>query len=147
MKRNLILLLTLSINHLYSIDVGILKEANLSQIKINLSGEDGVSYFLRDSQDLKEWDLVYEEPIQNQNEITLSADQSRNFFTLESKFERRARLFIQNYKKQLINGGPKILNLNNNEVQSTITIEENRINNEMVITANGIPNYLSLIHI
>ena len=28
MKRNLILLLTLSINHLYSIDVGILKEAN-----------------------------------------------------------------------------------------------------------------------
>ena len=145
MKRNLILLLTLSINHLYSIDVGILKETNLSQIKIILSGEDGVSYFLRDSQDLKEWDLVYEEPIQNQNEITLSADQSRNFFTLESKFERRARLFIQNYKKQLINGGPKILNLNNNEVQSTITIEENRINNEMVITANGIPNYLPTI--
>ena len=145
MKLNLILLLFLSINHLYSIDVGILKEANLSQIRITMSGEDGVSYFLRDSQDLKEWDLVYEEPIQNENEITLPVDQSRNFFTIESKFERRARLFIQNYKKQLINDGPKKLNLNNNEVQSSITIEEDRLNNEMIITANGIPNYLPTI--
>ena len=76
MKLNLILLLFLSINHLYSIDLGIFKEANLSQIRITMSGEDGVSYFLRDSQDLKEWDLVYEEPIQNENEITLPVDPS-----------------------------------------------------------------------
>ncbi len=139
------MLLLLNITNLNGINIEILKDINLPEIKILLNGEEGVSYFLRNSKDLREWNLVYENPFQNENEITLSANNTRDFFTLESKFERRAKLFIQNYKKQLIKGGPKILNLNDNEVQSTITIEEDRINNEMIIVANGIPNYMPTI--
>ena len=110
MRQSIIFLLFLNITNLNGINIEILKDINLPEIKILLNGEEGVSYFLRNSQDLREWNLVYENPFQNENEITLSANNTRDFFTLESKFERRAKLFIQNYKKQLIKGGPKILN-------------------------------------
>ena len=70
---------------------------------------------------------------------------SASFYSMESRFERRARLFIENYKRQLESGGPAILAVDGAQAQSSITIEEDRANDQMVITANGVPNYIPKI--
>ena len=121
--------------------------------KIILHGESGVSYYLRTSSELgNEWTLVETDPDPfigngNDQDIAVSTDPSSpaSFYSMESRFERRARLFIENYKRQLESGGPAILTVDGAQVQSSITIEEDRANDQMVITANGVPNYIPKI--
>lgn len=136
--------------HLNAIPINIAEESTQTlpqgALKITLNGEDGVSYYLRNSSNLNEWSLIDENPIQgtgnsNTIDVTLATVSERNFFQMESKFERRARLFIKNYNKQLANGGPEILTIGGIPKQSEILIEEDRVNDQIVITANGIPNY------
>ncbi len=121
--------------------------------KIILHGESGVSYYLRTSSGLdNEWSLMETDPDPfignggNQG-ISVSSEtaSSASFYSMESRFERRARLFIENYKRQLESGGPAILAVDGAQAQSSITIEEDRANDQMVITANGVPNYIPKI--
>lgn len=119
-------------------------------LKISLNGEDGVSYYLRNSENLDEWSLVDENPTQGTGnsstiDVNLEVPTEKRFFQMESKFERRARLFINNYNNQLANGGPEILIIDGQPRQSEILIEEDRANDQIVITANGIPNYIPTI--
>ena len=119
-------------------------------IQIRMNGEDGVQYFVRSKVDLTEgaWMLV-ETPSSVTGtgqsadfEVTLPEDMTTGgFFMAESVYEHRARLFIENYQTQLEAGGPSVLRLGGVEVQNAITIEEDRVNNRMVITGNGVPNY------
>lgn len=119
-------------------------------LKIRLNGEDGVSYYLRSSDTLDEWKLVDENPFQGTGnsttiDINLESSTQKKFFQMESKFERRARLFINNYKNQLSNNGPEILTIDGQPTQSEILIEEDRANDQIIITANGVPNYIPTI--
>lgn len=119
-------------------------------LRISLNGEDGVSYYLRNSGNLDEWNLVDGNPIQGTGnsatiDVNLDAPTEKKFFQMESRFERRARLFINNYNNQLTNGGPGILTIDGQPTQSEILIVEDRTNDQIVITANGIPNYTPTI--
>ena len=119
-------------------------------LRINLNGENGVSYYLRYSNNLDEWSLVNESPIQGMGnsfniDVDLETVYDKQFFQLESKFERRARLFINNYSRQLSNGGPVVLTIGGQSKQNEIFIEEDRTNDQMIITGNGIPNYIPTV--
>ncbi|MGA1238593.1 MAG: YHYH protein [Limisphaerales bacterium] len=119
------------------------------QMRITLTGESGVQYYVRSASDLNgEWSLVSSEAFPGADTaeaIEFPWDGSswrQAFFAAESPFERRARLFIASYQRQLAQGGPTVLSVNGLEVQNTITIAEDRASNQMVITGNGVPNYV-----
>jgi len=120
------------------------------RLKIIMNGETGVAYYLRQSDDLNEWNLVFTDPVKGTGQeeslaLTLDPITEKRFFRVESTFERRARLFIDNYINQIENGGPASLTIDGINVQSFIEISEDRENDEMVITANGVPNYIPTI--
>ena len=120
--------------------------ASEPQLKVLLNGEDGVAYYLRQSSDLSEWQLVWTDPVLGTGsevslDVPLEPFPEKQFFRMESAFERRARLFVENYRKQIRSGGPVALTINGVDLTSVIEITEDRQANQMVITANGIPNY------
>jgi hypothetical protein len=122
-------------------------------VRIVLSGENGVQYFVRTTTNLSDgdWRLAQTNPITatsatQTNDIPLSDPASlQAFFRAESVYEQRSRLYISNYQKQLASGGPVTLSVNGASVQNTITITEDRTNHQIVITGNGIPNYTPTI--
>lgn len=118
-------------------------------IRIRLTGESGVEYFVRTTTHLEdgEWLLARTNGYPGTGgvgEIDVpipAGGSSQLFLNAESAYERRARLFIENYQRQLDAGGPVALTVNGQSVQNTITISEDRTNNVMTITGNGVPNY------
>lgn len=119
-------------------------------VRIVLSGESGVQYFVRSTTSLTngEWKLAQTNGVNgNQTTNVPMVDPSalQSFFRAESAYEQRSRLFITNYRRQLANGGPATLSVNGTNVQNTITITEDRTNNQIVITGNGVPNYTPTI--
>lgn len=119
-------------------------------MRIVLSGENGVQYFVRSTTSLtnNEWKLAQTNGIAGNQTVDLPlTDPSalQAFFRAESAYEQRSRLFISNYQKQLANGGPTTLTVNGASVQNAITISEDRTNNQIVITGNGVPNYTPTI--
>ena len=120
-------------------------------IRIQMTGANGVQYFVRGSTDLMNWPLLQSAALLGTGgaafvDVPLSANMSdRGFFRIESIFEQRARLFIANYQRQLDNGGPAILSVSNAIVQNTITLTEDLANNQIVITGNGVPNYIPTV--
>lgn len=122
-------------------------------VRIVLSGENGVQYFVRSTTSLNsgEWKLAQSNAITGTNTSRtidvplLDAAAAQAFFRAESAYEQRSRLFISNYQKQLAGGGPVALTVNGTSVQNTITIAEDRTNNQIVITGNGVPNYTPTI--
>ena len=120
-------------------------------VRIQMTGSNGVQYFARGSTDLTNWPLMQTSPIAGTGantslDIPMASNMStRGFFRVESNFEQRSRLFIANYQRQLNNGGPTTLSVNGASVQNTITLTEDSTNNQIVITGNGVPNYLPTI--
>lgn len=120
-------------------------------VRIQMTGANGVQYFVRGSTDLMNWPLLQSAALLGTGgaafvDVPLSANMSnRGFFRIESIFEQRARLFIANYQRQLDNGGPAILSVSNAIVQNTITLTEDLANNQIVITGNGVPNYIPTV--
>lgn len=121
-------------------------------IRILMTGETGVQYFVRTSPDLQgEWVLATTNPFSGAGgpadiDVPLADPAAdRAFFRAESSYEQRARLFIANYEKQVAAGGPATLSVNGVKVQNTMTITEDRTNNQIVITGNGVPNYTPTI--
>ncbi|MBJ7259377.1 MAG: YHYH protein [Chthoniobacterales bacterium] len=121
--------------------------------RIVLSGENGVQYFVRSTTSLTnaQWKLAQTNPIIatgaiQTNDVPLGDPSSAQaFFRAESAYEQRARLFMTNYRKQLANGGPAVLTVNGTDVQNSMTMTEDRTNNQIVITGNGVPNYTPTI--
>ena len=120
-------------------------------VRIQMTGASGVQYFVRGSTDLMNWPLLQSDALLGTGgaafvDVPLSDNMSnRGFFRIESNFEQRARLFIANYQRQLDDGGPAILSVSNANVQNTITLTEDLANNQIVITGNGVPNYIPTI--
>lgn len=119
-------------------------------VRIVLSGESGVQYFVRSTTSLtnNEWKLAQTNGIAGSQTVDLPLTDSsalQAFFRAESVYEQRSRLFISNYQRQLANGGPTTLTVNGASVQNAITISEDRTNNQIVITGNGVPNYTPTI--
>ena len=120
-------------------------------VRIQMTGSNGIQYFVRGSTDLTNWPLMQTSPVTGTGstaEVAVSMGSnmpSRAFFRIESNFEQRARLFISNYQRQLNNGGPTTLSVNGASVQNTITMTEDITNNQIVITGNGVPNYTPTI--
>jgi hypothetical protein len=102
-------------------------------LRISLNGEDGVSYYLRNSENLDEWNLVDENPIQGTGnsatiDVNLDAPTEKKFFQMESRFERRARLFINNYNNQITIPGTNDYNTFVEFIEGMIT----RLNNNQL---------------
>ena len=122
-------------------------------VRIRMTGENGVQYYVRSSTNLAEgsWVLATGNPFAGTGadsdiDVSLpSTNATQAFFRAESAYEQRARLYISNYERQLANGGPTTLAVNGANVQNTITIAEDRTNNQIVITGNGVPNYTPTI--
>jgi hypothetical protein len=120
-------------------------------VRIQMTGSNGVQYFVRGSTDLTNWPLMQTSPVTgigSPAEVDVSMGSSmptRAFFRIESNFEQRARLFISNYQRQLNNDGPTTLSVNGVSVQNTVTLTEDATNNQIVITGNGVPNYTPTI--
>lgn len=119
-------------------------------VRIVLSGENGVQYFVRSTTSLtsNEWKLAQSNAVSGNQTVDVpltDASALQSFFRAESAYEQRSRLFINNYQRQLANGGPATLSVNGASVQNTITITEDRTNNQIVITGNGVPNYTPTI--
>lgn len=121
-------------------------------IRILMTGESGVQYFVRTTADLRgEWELATTNPFSGAGgpadiDVPLADPAAdRAFFRAESDYEQRARLFIANYEKQLADGGPATLSVDGVSVQNAMTVTEDRANNQMVITGNGVPNYTPTI--
>jgi len=117
-------------------------------VRIRMTGESGVQYFVRTTSDLQgDWVLATANPFSGAGapediDVPLAdTDAPCAFFRAESNFEQRARLFMANYQRQLDDGGPATLSVNGVNVQNTMTIIEDRTNNQIVITGNGVPNY------
>jgi len=117
-------------------------------VRVRLSGENGVQYFVRTTPDLGgSWVLATTNPFTGAGTATdidvplADSNAPRAFFRAESTYEQRARLFITNFQRQLASGGPATLTVNGQSTNSTITITEDRTNNQIVITGNGVPNY------
>jgi len=117
-------------------------------VRVRLSGENGVQYFVRTTPDLGgSWVLARTSPFTGAGTATdidvplADSNATRAFFRAESTYEQRARLFITNFQRQLASGGPATLTVNGQSTNSTLTITEDRSNNQIVITGNGVPNY------
>lgn len=117
-------------------------------IRIRMTAESGVQYFARSTTDLAggSWVLATSNPFTGSNgptdiDVPLPADAAQAFFRAESTYEQRSRLFIANYQRQLANGGPAALTVNGVTTNNALTITEDRANNQIVITGNGVPNY------
>ena len=99
-------------------------------VRIQMTGSNGVQYFVRGSTDLTNWPLMQTSPVTgigSPAEVDVSMGSSmptRAFFRIESNFEQRARLFISNYQRQLNNDGPTTLSVNGVSVQNTVTLTE-----------------------
>ena len=120
-------------------------------IRIRMTGSNGIQYFARGSTDLTNWPLMQTNAIPGTGaaadvDVPLPLGvPPRAFFRIESNFEQRARLFVANYQRQLNYGGPTTLSVNGASVQNTVTLTEDTTNNQMVITGNGVPNYIPTI--
>ena len=120
-------------------------------IRIRMTGSNGIQYFARGSTDLTNWPLMQTNAIPGTGaaadvDVPLPIGAPpRAFFRIESNFEQRARLFVANYQRQLNYGGPTTLSVNGASVQNTVTLTEDTTNNQMVITGNGVPNYIPTI--
>ncbi len=94
-----------------------------------------ISYFEANSSDSSGWTKVAEE-----SESSASGDLS--FLQGDSSFERRARLIVANYRSQVAGGGPVTLTINGQSFANLLTIEKDSANDHMIITGNGVPNYI-----
>ncbi|MBT3568085.1 MAG: YHYH protein [Opitutae bacterium] len=94
-----------------------------------------ISYFEANSSDSSGWTKVAE-----QSESSASGDLS--FLQGDSSFERRARLIVVNYRSQVAGGGPVTLTIDGQNLSNSITIYKDSNNDQMVVTANGVPNYV-----
>lgn len=157
------LLTNLALGGLVSLVVGSVHAAPLSMassnainttnrtVRIQMTGSNGVQYFVRGSTDLIHWPLMQSAAFLGTGgealvDVPLGSNMtSRGFFRIESNFEQRARLFIANYQRQLDNGGPTILSVSNTNIQNTITLTEDLANNQIIITGNGVPNYIPTV--
>ncbi|MFZ9932901.1 MAG: YHYH protein [Chthoniobacterales bacterium] len=118
-------------------------------IRVRLTAEAGVQYYARSTTNLSEgsWALATSNPFTGLSgamdiDVPLPAvDAVQAFFRAESIYEQRSRLFIANYQRQLSNGGPATLTVNGVTTNNAMTITEDRANNQIVITGNGVPNY------
>jgi len=118
-------------------------------VRIRMTAENGVQYYVRSVTNLSDasWTLATNSPFAGSNGATdidvplPSTNAAQAFFRAESIYEQRARLFISNYQRQLANGGPTSLTVNGTVTNNAITITEDRTNNQIVITGNGVPNY------
>lgn len=117
-------------------------------IRIRMTAESGVQYYARSTTDLAggSWVLAANNAFTGSNgptdiDVPLPADAAQAFFRAESDYEQRSRLFIANYQRQLAGGGPATLTVNGVRTNNAITIAEDRANNQIVITGNGVPNY------
>ena len=120
-------------------------------VRIQMTGSNGIEYFVRGSTDLTNWPLMQTNALLGTGgganaDIPIATNMAtRGFFRIESNFEQRARLFIANYQRQLNNGGPTTLSVNGANAQNTVTLTEDTTNNQIVITGNGVPNYTPTI--
>lgn len=120
-------------------------------VRIQMTGSNGIEYFVRGSTDLTNWPLMQTNALLGTGgganaDIPIATNMAtRGFFRIESNFEQRARLFIANYQRQLNNGGPATLSVNGANAQNTVTLTEDTTNNQIVITGNGVPNYTPTI--
>jgi hypothetical protein len=118
-------------------------------IRIRMTAEAGVQYYARSTTNLAggSWVLATNNPFTGLNGATdidvplPSTNAAQVFFRAESAYEQRSRLFIANYRRQLANGGPATLTVNGVTTNNAMTITEDRANNQILITGNGVPNY------
>lgn len=103
--------------------------------KIVLSTTEGIVYYKADSQATDGWTQVGEE-----SQSSLLEDLI--YLQGDTGFERRARLIVDNYRNQVAAGGPVTMTVGGQSVVNALTIEHDTGNDQMVVTGNGVPNYI-----
>lgn len=106
--------------------------------KITLGIDSGILYYTSDTNAADGWRKVGEESIDASTTDTL-------FLQGDTSFERRVRLVSANFARQLAGGGPEELTIGGQSVSTTISVEHDTDDDQMVITANSIPNYTPTI--
>ena len=110
----------------------IISDEDIAKIEMSTSG---ISYYKADAAAIGGYVLVEEETTGN---ITGNL----KYLQGDSAFEIRARCYVENYRNQAISGGPVNLTIGGQTTANTITIERDDDNDQLVVTGNGIPNYI-----
>jgi hypothetical protein len=106
--------------------------------KITLGIDSGILYYTSDTNAADGWRKVGEESIDAATTDTL-------FLQGDTSFERRARLVSANFARQLAGGGPEELTIGGQSLSTSISVEHDTDDDQMVVTANSIPNYTPTI--
>ena len=110
----------------------IISDEDIAKIEMSSSG---ISYYKADAAAIGGYVLVEEE-------TTGNVTGNLKYLQGDTAFEIRARCYVENYRNQAISGGPVNLTIDGQTTANTITIERDDENDQMVVTGNGIPNYI-----